>query len=143
MNDQLTSDSTHDTQPTIHLLVVEDDALLRKVFLTILEKSGFTVTLAADGMEGLEQLLIGGFDLILMDVMMPKMDGFHVLDEYHKRTSKAKNGPILIMTTLVEDAILQKVRTHGAVGYIEKSSLKPEDLPMIIHSYLPIGTAHD
>jgi two-component system chemotaxis response regulator CheY len=142
MNDALPQTPAAGTGSQPRVLIVEDDALLRKVFHTILEKSGFTITLAVDGMEGLEQLLSGGYDLILMDVMMPKMDGFHVLEEYHKRTSKQKNGPILIMTTLVEDAVLQKVHMYGAAGYIEKSALKPEQLPLIIRSYLPIGSAH-
>ena len=73
-----------------HVLLVEDDSSIREVTALGLEQAGFEVTASGDGREGLVQFRQGAFDLVLLDVMLPSLDGFEVLREirhYSRRRS--------------------------------------------------------
>lgn len=99
-----------------HILIVEDDRAIARIEKDYLELNGFQVTLAEDGETGRRLALQQPFDLILLDVMLPKMDGFTLLQ--HLRTQL--DVPILLVTARTED--LDKIRGLGlgADDYIEK-----------------------
>ena len=71
------------------LLLVDDDAELSSMLEQILTKEGFQLTLAADGETGLERALSGSFDLILLDVMLPGIDGFQLLQRLRQQPTPA------------------------------------------------------
>lgn len=98
------------------ILIVEDDAAIAAIERDYLEVDGFTVELAEDGPSGLEKGVSGAFDLILLDVMLPGMDGFEVCRRLRERT----DVPILMVTARRED--IDKIRGLGlgADDYIEK-----------------------
>ena len=99
-----------------HILIVEDDRAIARIEKDYLELNGFQVTLAEDGETGRKLALQQPFDLILLDVMLPKMDGFTLLQ--HQR--EQLDVPILLVTARTEE--LDKIRGLGlgADDYIEK-----------------------
>ena len=99
-----------------HILIIEDDRAIARIEKDYLEMSGCSVTLAEDGETGCRTALSGRFDLILLDVMLPGMDGFTVLQTLRDRL----DVPILLVTARTED--LDKIRGLGlgADDYIEK-----------------------
>ena len=99
-----------------HILIIEDDRAIARIEKDYLEMSGFAVTLAEDGETGCRTALSGQFDLILLDVMLPGMDGFTVLQTLREKL----DVPILLVTARTED--LDKIRGLGlgADDYIEK-----------------------
>ena len=99
-----------------HILIVEDDRAIARIEKDYLELNGFQVTLAEDGETGRRLALQQPFDLILLDVMLPKLDGFTLLQHLREQL----DVPILLVTARTED--LDKIRGLGlgADDYIEK-----------------------
>ncbi len=102
---------------TTNILLVEDDPNLGQLLREYLEMKGFNTTLATDGNAGLKAYLAGSFDLCILDVMMPKKDGFALAKEIKM---KDRNAPIIFLTakSLKED-VLQGFKV-GADDYINK-----------------------
>jgi len=106
------------------ILVVDDEAPVREIYNKEFTGSGFKVCLAADGEEG---LLMAGKetpDLILLDVMMPKMSGIDVLKAL-KKNELTKKIPVLLLTNLGEEQIIKEGFGLGADGYLLKVSYTP------------------
>lgn len=80
------------------ILVVDDGITMRLFYRDILEKEGFAVEEAVNGLEGLERAMLGRFDLILIDVNMPKMDGFTLVDRLRREPPLAA-VPVLMIST--------------------------------------------
>lgn len=92
-------------QSQVKILIVDDDPDIRGVVSTILESHSYQVVTAGDGEEGLSKLKDERPDLLILDLLMPKMDGFGVLKELQDpRLAKYRNIPILILTSIKEDA---------------------------------------
>ena len=81
------------------ILLVEDDGSLNRGISLKLEKEGYTVITAADGEEGVQKAMEENPDLILLDIMMPKMDGYEVC----KKIREKKNTPIIMLTARAEE----------------------------------------
>lgn len=101
------------------ILIVEDEHPLAKALSLKLTTSGFQSKIAANGEEGLSILKKEKFDLILLDLIMPKMDGFAFLSEIKKRKIKTK---VLVTTNLSQTEDLQRAKELGATDYIVKSA---------------------
>ena len=109
------------------ILIIEDDEFLSSLYKELLEEEGYEVILAQDGEEGLKKAEEGGYDLVLLDIMLPKMDGLQVLKSLDK-SSLGKNGAIVMLTNLGQDAIVKDALKHGAAGFLIKSSLTPDQV---------------
>ncbi|MDN7125894.1 response regulator transcription factor [Pseudidiomarina sp. 1APR75-33.1] len=99
------------------LLLVDDDAELSSMLEQILTKEGFQLTLAADGETGLERALSGSYDLILLDVMLPGIDGFQLLQRLRQQ---ARNTPVLMLTARGDDDDRVAGLELGADDYLPK-----------------------
>lgn len=110
------------------ILVVEDDQNTRNLYQTIFTEAGYTVEVAADGSEGLTKCQAGGFDLVLLDVMLPKMDGLALLAELKKDPPKSPNKHIYLLTNLSHDPILKEAISLGATDVILKTDVNPGEL---------------
>lgn len=110
------------------ILVVEDDNYARDIYQEILTDAGFTVTTANNGEEGLAKLVEGGYDLVLLDVMMPKLDGLEVLKSLKAQGKGKNNGKIILLTNLAHDPIIKEALDTGATDYLIKSDLNPDQL---------------
>src|SRR4030066_466184 len=110
------------------ILVVDDDQNTRNLYQTILTEAGYRVVLAADGSEGLTKCQEGGYDLVLLDVMLPKMDGIALLGELKKNPPKIPNKNIYLLTNLSHDPILKEAISLGVKDVILKTDVNPEEL---------------
>lgn len=118
------------------ILVVEDDRLLRDLYVELLSDEGFVVESAVDGQIGLSKILEGGYNLILLDIMLPKKDGLTILDELKNLQPKSKNGPIVILTNLGQDDAIKRGLSAGAAGYLIKSALTPDQVLHEVRTFL-------
>ena len=100
------------------ILIIEDDIFFREFYKTKLTESGFQVESAEDGEVGLAKLQTIKPDLILLDLVMPKKDGFAVLEELQKQKSLV---PVLVFSTLGQDQDIQHAMELGAKGYVNKT----------------------
>lgn len=102
------------------ILIVEDDEILSKVIKEELIDAGFEAIQAFNGEDGLKKAKDEKFDMILLDIMMPKMDGFEVL-KILSGDPETKNIPVFILTVLGSDEDIKKGLLLGAKDYIVKS----------------------
>ena len=117
------------------ILLVEDDQFARELYEEVLKDAGFEVNSAVDGLDGLAKIKIGGYDLILLDVMMPKMDGLDVLRSLINEPPAVKNGPIVLLTNLTNDPVIDTAYGLNAKGHIVKSDITPGELVEHVKKY--------
>jgi CheY-like chemotaxis protein len=104
----------------IHVLVVDDNATNRVVAQALCEMLGFTSEAAEDGVEAVEAVAAGRFDVILMDIRMPRMDGVEATREIRKLPGRARATPIIALTATVDPDDAQAYRAAGMSGVLEK-----------------------
>ena len=103
----------------IRALVVDDEADILRLIEIKLKKAGFEVMTARDGQEGLEKALVEKPDIMLVDVMMPRMDGYTVVSEVRQKLGS--EAPVIILLTAKgQEADIVKGLTSGADDYIIK-----------------------
>ena len=110
------------------ILIIEDDTFTRDAYVEVLADAGFSVTQASDGQIGLEFARRGGFDLVLLDMMLPKIDGLGILRGLKNEPPKIANGPIILLTNLSHDPILRLAQDLGVTEHIIKSDIDPGQL---------------
>jgi CheY-like chemotaxis protein len=105
----------------LHVLVAEDNRVNQKVVTRLLEKQGHRVTLAENGREALDKLLLGGFDAILMDVQMPEMTGLEAARAIRRaERGSGRHIPILAMTAHAMKGDRERCLASGMDGYVSK-----------------------
>jgi len=123
------------------ILVIDDDPDILDAVTMILESQGYAVTTARDGLEGLTNLKADNPDLIILDLMMPKMDGFAVCKELQDpRWARYRDIPILILTSVREDASRRRYELETGLeldvdDYIEKP-MSPDILLWRVNSII-------
>ncbi len=126
---------------SLRLLVVEDNPINREVARNHLEKRGHTVVLAHDGEQGLAEWRKGGFDLVLMDIQMPVMDGPTATQRI--RIEEKVNGthvPIIAMTAHALKGVEEECLSYGMDGYVSKP-LNRDKFIAIVEKHLPLEKA--
>jgi len=109
------------------ILFIEDESTLQKTFGDILKSKGYEIIKALDGESGLRSAKEERPDLILLDLILPKMDGFEVLKGL-KTSEETKDIPVIILTNLEETEDIQKALELGATTYLVKSSYTLEEV---------------
>jgi len=109
------------------ILIVEDDNFVAEVYLAKLSEMGYETALAQNGEEGLAELKKGKVDLILLDILMPIMNGIEMLEEV-KKNEEWKNIPVILLTNIGEKESIQKVREMGVKNYLIKSHFTPAEV---------------
>jgi CheY-like chemotaxis protein len=117
------------------ILVVEDTELLRRIYSDKLNQEGYTVHQAADGLEALNQARSLHLDLVLLDLIMPRMSGLEALEAL-KKDPRTKDIPVIVLSNLGQDADVQRGLSLGAVDYLIKNSAKPADVSAKIRATL-------
>jgi CheY-like chemotaxis protein len=118
------------------VLLAEDDRFLRKAAGAMLRRQGFTVLTAEDGEEALRVARAETPDLILLDLIMPKMQGFEVLKAL-KRDPQTSPIPVVILSNLGQESDSQAARQMGALDYWVKANLDVEELVRRVEERLP------
>lgn len=109
------------------ILLVEDDKMICSMYKTKLEQEKFEITTAEDGAKGLDMAVQIMPDLILLDIILPQIDGFAVLQEL-KLGAKTKNIPVIMLTNLGTSDDKAKAEQYGSDGYIVKSENTPAQI---------------
>lgn len=118
------------------ILIVEDDQFLREFYQELFSDEGYSVESVGDGEAGLAKMQKGGYDVVMLDIMMPKIDGLEVLRELKTRRPEQENKAIVMLTNLGQDAIIKTAFELGAKGYLVKSAMNPDQVLTEIKSYL-------
>ena len=109
------------------ILLAEDDRILRKAGEVSLKKRGYEVISAVDGEDALAKARDHKPDLVLLDVMMPKMNGFEVLQAL-KGADDVRDIPVIMLTNLEQPADIKRATDGGAHSYLVKSNLNLDEL---------------
>ena len=109
------------------ILLIEDEEMLANMYEVKFQNEGFDITKALDGEEGLKKAKEIIPDLILLDIIMPKMDGFSVLKAL-KEDPKTKNAPVILLTNLGQEEDIARGKEMGSVGYLVKANITPAEV---------------
>lgn len=124
------------------LLIVEDDPLMSRMYEKIFKFEGYEVELSVNGEEGLEKAKTAKPTLILLDIMMPKMNGLEVLEKL-KADPAIKTIPVVMLTNLAGQQDAEKALSMGAVKYIIKSEYEPKQVANMIKEILAGATRNE
>lgn len=119
------------------ILIVEDDQFIREFYADLLIGEGYIVDTAIDGEIALTKIRQGGWGVILLDIMLPKIDGLQILKELKAQPAASSNGPIIVLTNLGNNTIINQAFNLGAAGYLIKSAMNPEEILKEITNFLP------
>jgi CheY-like chemotaxis protein len=117
------------------ILIIEDDALLSRMYQIVFTSSHYEVEVANNGETGLEKAREIKPNLILLDIMMPKLNGLEVLKRL-KADPDTKDIPVVVLTNLAGSGDVQAALELGAVRYIVKSQNKPNQVDEIVRGIL-------
>ncbi|OGH95187.1 MAG: hypothetical protein A2538_03380 [Candidatus Magasanikbacteria bacterium RIFOXYD2_FULL_41_14] len=119
------------------VLIVEDDEFLSGIYQKKFEMEGFKTLIATDGEKGWSEAKKKIPDLILLDILLPKLDGFAVLSKL-KADPDTKNIPVILLTNLGQKDDVDKGIEAGAVDYLIKAHFKPSEVVAKVRKVLKI-----
>jgi len=117
------------------ILVVEDDPLMSRMYQKIFTFEGYEVEMAGNGEEGLDKVRSSKPTLVLLDVMMPKMNGLQVLEKL-KADPETKAIPVIMLTNLAGQQDAEAALAKGAIKYIVKSEYEPKQVVSMVKEIL-------
>lgn len=112
------------TEKKTKVLIIEDEEMLVNMYISKFTKEGYQAEKALNGRIGLEQAKNIKPDIILLDIMMPEIDGFMVLKDL-KNDIATKNIPVIMLTNLGQEEDIAKGNQLGATDYLVKANLTP------------------
>lgn len=119
----------------VKILLVDDDEFLLDMYSVKFQEAGFTLDIAANGEDALKKIKDGSYDVILLDIIMPGMDGFEVLQTV-KRDKLAENSIIVILSNLGQKEDIERGMHLGADDYVIKAHFTPREVVEKIQSLL-------
>lgn len=117
------------------ILLVEDDEFLRDIYLENLTSEGYVVDTAVDGEEAFTKAKADGYDLVLMDIILPKASGLDVMRQIKALPQQPTNRMVIFLTNLDKEEEIKEALTLGD-GYLIKSQLTPEDMLREVNMYM-------
>ncbi|HEY5600942.1 MAG TPA: response regulator [Patescibacteria group bacterium] len=117
------------------ILIIEDDFFISDMYRLLFMKKGYDVIVAGDGEEGLSKARSTKVDIILLDIMMPKMNGIDVLKALRNDKSSTKDTPVFLLTNLGQENIIKEAFKIGAQGYLMKANLLPQQVVTQVEDY--------
>ena len=120
------------------IVVADDDRMFRKAAETTLRRQGYAVTTASDGEEALQLIRAERPDIIVLDLIMPKLQGFDVL-QVLKQDSVTADIPVIVLSSLMQEQDKQEALDLGAVAYFNKGTFSLSELVKQVESTLTKG----
>ena len=120
--------------PTPKILIVDDQEDIREIYTITFEAEGFEVMTAVDGLDGISKAVEFKPDIILLDLMMPQMDGFEVLGAMSQNSSI--NVKIIVISNISQQADIDKATKAGADGYLSKADNDPDQVVVEVKKHL-------
>jgi len=124
----------------IKILIVEDDPFISDVYVLKLESENYNVDLAEDGLVALEMIKKKNYDIILLDILMPRLDGFRVLERI-KMSPILSKIPVIILTNLSQKKDIKRGLKLGAVDFIIKTKFTPTEVVDRVKKYIKKPTS--
>lgn len=119
------------------ILIIEDNPDIIKIYGFLLEKNGYDVGIAQSGKQALSLALDFNPDVILLDIMIPDIDGLEVLNRIRTEDEYKDINPLVLVTTnVVQDDISEKAKKYGADGFLVKAHIDAHELPEIVEELL-------
>ena len=118
------------------ILIVEDDPLIVKIYATRLQAEGFEVQSAQDGLEGVAKMRAFMPNVVLLDVMMPKLDGFGFVTEV-KKDPNLQAIPVVMYSNMSNEEEMERAKSLGVAEFLIKANLTPNQVIDKIKQYLP------
>ncbi|MBN1332054.1 response regulator [Candidatus Dojkabacteria bacterium] len=118
------------------ILLVEDEPDAREIYLDILKGENMDAVGVGDGTEALVELEKEKYSLILLDIIMPKMDGVETLGRIKQSPDKYGTPKVVMLSNIGGDIAIDKAMELGADGYMLKSETEPEDFVNVVKKYL-------
>lgn len=115
------------------ILIIEDDLFLREVYADILINEGYRVETAEDGEAGLKKLLDGEWDLVLLDMILPKREGIEIMKEVRKQ--KTIYPKVVFLSNMEDDTLMKEALKLGS-GYLVKSRMTPDQFIAAVKGYM-------
>ncbi len=109
------------------IIIVEDEEILRNLLKKKLENEGYEIDVAEDGEEGIKKIQETNFDLILLDIIMPKMGGFDVLEEMQK-DENLKSIPVIVVSNSGQPVEVDRAQKLGAKDWVVKTEFDPQEV---------------
>ena len=110
------------------ILIAEDDFYILDIYKSAFSTAGYDVDTAENGEKVLKKLKSNTFDVLLLDIMLPKVSGIEIINWCRTEDSPAKNILIYAITNLDESVFIKKVMDQGANGYFVKAQMTPQSL---------------
>lgn len=117
------------------ILLVEDDQMLREMYQTKFKSDGYEVITADNGGDGLARTIADLPDIVMLDIILPMLDGFAVLEKI-KANEATKNIKVVLLTNLGTDEDRARGEKLGAVDYLVKANMTPEQVSKTIKKYI-------
>ena len=109
------------------ILVVEDETFLVKIYSVKLKSEGFDVSVATDGVEAIKMTDSFKPDLILLDLVLPKMNGFEALEKIRSKPEN-RNIPVIVLSNLSQEEDVKRAQALGAMIYLVKADFSIQDI---------------
>jgi DNA-binding response OmpR family regulator len=110
-----------------HILVVEDETFLVKIYTVKLKKEGFDVSIATDGEQAVKMASEIKPDIILLDLILPKMNGFEALEKM-RQDPNLKKTPVIVLSNLGQDEDIKRAESLGATDYLVKANFSIQEV---------------
>ncbi|HVF69420.1 MAG TPA: response regulator [Xanthomonadales bacterium] len=118
------------------ILFVEDDLFIQEIYIRVFTQAGYALELAKDGEEALEKAKSDTYDAILLDIMLPKVNGINVLSMMRMPGAPTENTPIFLITNLGQESVIEEAFRIGADGYFIKAQMNPKNIIIEIEKFL-------
>jgi CheY-like chemotaxis protein len=126
-------------RPPLKILLAEDSVVNQKLAVALLNRQGHDVTVANNGLEAIAALEAGDFELVLMDVQMPEMDGLEATRRIRQREQPlGRHTPVIAMTAYALKGDRERCLEAGMDGYVAKP-VRPKELVQAIDAVVPLG----
>jgi len=130
------SDNTNNTvEHKKYILIIEDDKFYDNIFQKKFILAGYDLTIATDGLQGVEQAIQRKPDIILLDLIMPNQDGFETIQKL-KANQGLQDVPIIVLSNLGQPSDIEKAKQLGATDYIVKASISLQEVVDKVTEYL-------
>ncbi len=120
------------------ILIVDDEEILRKIYSDRLSFEGFSVETAGDGEEALGKIRTAAPNIVLLDILMPKLNGLQVLEQLNSDPN-LKKIPIIVLSNVANDENIKKALSLGAKDYLLKTNFSPNEIINKIKNLLDTG----
>ena len=117
------------------VLLIEDDPFLRNLYVDILKEENINVEIAVDGEEGLKKIQSQDWDLIMIDIVLPKLDGLQIYKKLKEQSPEKLKQKIVFLSNLDKNSIIEEIVKEGC-DYLIKSKFNPDEFVNKVKSYL-------